>query len=151
MVYHNSKEEIPKFGPGWSWDDYNYYFSSEISKFPIYGNAVSFYKDSLSTNIETFPKFFNKLKFINRDDEFLINRNKDKNFYIINKRNWKIKDSIKMPFITSDSLFTNLLSLALNKRVKIIDENIIQKIVGRHYMLIMMKYFIKLYFRIVII
>ena len=129
LVYHNSKEVIQKFGPGWSWDDYNYYFSSEISKFPIYGNAVSFYKDSLSSNIETFPKFFNnKLKFIDRDDESLIKRNKDKNFYIINKRSWKIKDSIKMPFITSDSLFTNLLSLALNKRVKIIDEKYNSKI-----------------------
>ena len=123
LVYHNSKEVIPKYGPGWSWDDYNYYFSSEISKFPIYGNVVSIYKDSLTSNIKTFPKFFNdKLKFIDRDDESLINRNKDKNFYIINKRNWKIKDSIKMPFITSDSLFSNLLSIALEKRVKTIDE-----------------------------
>jgi len=129
LVYHNSKEEIPKYGPGWSWDDYNHYFSSEISKFPIYGNAVSFYKDSLSSNIETFPKYFNnKLKFVDADDETLIERNKDKNFYTINRRNWKIKDSIKMPFITSDSLFTNLLSLALNKSVDVIDEKYNSKI-----------------------
>tara|TARA_B100001250_G_scaffold314611_1_gene276821 strand:+ start:820 stop:2118 length:1299 start_codon:yes stop_codon:yes gene_type:complete len=124
LVYHNSKEVIPKYGPGWSWDDYNYYFSSEVSKFPIYGNAVSFYKDSLSSNIETFPKFFNnKLKVIDKREEPLIKREELKNVYIVNKKKFKINDTIQSPFITSDSLFINLLSQTLNKKIIIKEES----------------------------
>ena len=123
LVYHNSKEEIPKFGPGWSWDDYNYYFSSEISKFPIYGNAVSFYKDSLSSKIKVFPNFFeNKLRVIFNKEEPVIKRFEDKNIFNVNKYKWNINDTIQRPFITSDSLFINLLSKALNKKIKMKDE-----------------------------
>jgi D-alanyl-D-alanine carboxypeptidase/D-alanyl-D-alanine-endopeptidase (penicillin-binding protein 4) len=30
-----------KFGPGWSWGDYNDYYQTEITELPIYGNAVN--------------------------------------------------------------------------------------------------------------
>ena len=124
LVYHNSKETIPRFGPGWSWDDYNYYFSSEISKFPIYGNVISVYKDSLSSKIQVYPNFFdNKLKVIYDENELQVKRLKDKNIYKVDQKNWKINDTIRRPFITSDSLFINLLSMALNKKIKIKNEN----------------------------
>ena len=123
LVYHNSKETIPKFGPGWSWDDYNYYFSSEISSFPIYGNVVSIYKDSLSSKIKVFPNFFeNKLRVIYNKEKPLIKRVEDKNIFNINKNKWNINDTIQRPFITSDSLFINLLSKALKKKIKMKDE-----------------------------
>ena len=123
LVYHNSKNKIPKFGPGWSWDDYNYYFSSEISAFPIYGNVVSFYKDSLSSKIKVFPKFFNnKIKVIDKMEEPLIERGEDKNVYLVNEKKFEINDTIQRPFITSDSLFINLLSKALKKKIKMKDE-----------------------------
>jgi len=123
LVYHNSKETIPKFGPGWSWDDYNYYFSSEISSFPIYGNVVSIYKDSLDSKIKVFPNFFeNKLRVIYDKEEPLIKRVEDKNIFKVNKNKWNINDTIQRPFITSDSVFINLLSKALKKKIKMKDE-----------------------------
>jgi len=36
-----------KFGPGWSWDDYNESFQTEITDFPLYGNVVSCEQDSV--------------------------------------------------------------------------------------------------------
>jgi len=35
-----------KFGSGWSWDDYNESFQTEITDFPLYGNVVSCVQDS---------------------------------------------------------------------------------------------------------
>ncbi|QJW92113.1 peptidase S13 [Spirosoma taeanense] len=38
----------PRFGPGWSWDDYNDYYSAELVPLPIYGNVVRFINKSVS-------------------------------------------------------------------------------------------------------
>ena len=36
---------VTPFGPGWSWNDYNYAYSTERSIFPVYGNIVKWVQE----------------------------------------------------------------------------------------------------------
>ncbi|NJB87791.1 D-alanyl-D-alanine carboxypeptidase/D-alanyl-D-alanine-endopeptidase (penicillin-binding protein 4) [Lewinella marina] len=41
LVYHiPAGEEVPRYGAGWSWDDYNYGYVYERSALPVYGNRL---------------------------------------------------------------------------------------------------------------
>lgn len=46
----------PRFGPGWSWDDYNGKYSPELAPLPIYGNIVRF--NFQQTNPAISPRRF---------------------------------------------------------------------------------------------
>lgn len=43
LCYAETPMADAKLGPGWSWDDYPYYFQPERGSFPIYGHTVRFY------------------------------------------------------------------------------------------------------------
>ncbi len=63
----NSEQEVflvdasiddDKYGPGWSWDDYPYYYMPERNLFPIYGNVVNVSKKG--NELDVIPTFFEK-------------------------------------------------------------------------------------------
>ena len=49
----NFNEE--KFGPGWAWDDYGYYYQPEVGAFPVYGNVTTIHN---SDNLSVTPSLF---------------------------------------------------------------------------------------------
>lgn len=51
----------PAYGPGWSWDDYNYYFQPERGPLPIYGHTVRFYGRAGQPMPKVLPRFFRPL------------------------------------------------------------------------------------------
>lgn len=46
-----------RFGAGWAWDDYPYYYSPERSSLPVYGNLIRLGKDSLN-RFSVEPRLF---------------------------------------------------------------------------------------------
>lgn len=49
LIFSDRNYFNERFGPGWAWDDYPYYFSPETAPFPVYGNVVRFSTDALKT------------------------------------------------------------------------------------------------------
>ena len=118
---YNFEYVAPTVGPkpqgsGWSWDDYSYYYASERSVFPIYGNALGITKTN--NEIKTLPSGF---EFTSISDSLapVALREKDANRFQINPLKLKEGDTLYRPFITSDSLFVKLLGDAVGKEIVI--------------------------------
>ena len=120
LVYHKPKAKIKSQGPGWSWDDYSYYYAAETSPFPIYGNTVQgfgdpnapkFIPDSFETHLtrDTLAKNLKRERFKNR--------------FHYNPEKWNLGDTLYRPFITSDDVFIRLLKDHLNLPVQLYNDS----------------------------
>ena len=113
LKYHLPLELTKPQGAGWSWDDYNYYYASEISTFPIYGNSIQAVYNEKGVKIK--PDF--EIREANIESNLI--RNRFINTFEYNINNWKINDTLYRPFRTSDNLFVKLLSKELGVKVDI--------------------------------
>ena len=53
LVFSSANYTGPRFGPGWSWDDYNDDYLPELASLPVYGNVVRFDKKQMRPNLFT--------------------------------------------------------------------------------------------------
>ncbi len=103
-----------KYGPGWAWEDYPYYFSAEISPLPLYGNVLKVFPGK-PWRIQ--PKFFKSaIATIDGAPTRAWNKNR---FYLP----LQLQDTLEIPFITSDSLVLQLLGQKINKKITLSEEN----------------------------
>tara|TARA_R110000764_G_scaffold219818_2_gene307936 strand:+ start:11357 stop:12640 length:1284 start_codon:yes stop_codon:yes gene_type:complete len=113
-----------RFGPGWAWEDYDTYFSPEKSAIPLYGNVVTI---SNNERLEISPKaFFNQTQI----KDTTIKREEFHNQFYISPTE---KDTLEIPFVSSDSLTQQLLESALGKKIILSDhfpEGVIHTVYG---------------------
>ncbi|WP_133688682.1 D-alanyl-D-alanine carboxypeptidase/D-alanyl-D-alanine-endopeptidase [Maribacter spongiicola] len=108
FVANNFQDE--KYGPGWAWDDYQWYYSAEKSALPIHGNVVMTYKNPKL--IVSPPYFKDSVLEMTHTN----NRNETSNrFYYPPTK----KDTLETPFITSDQTTRSILENLLSKKVGI--------------------------------
>jgi D-alanyl-D-alanine carboxypeptidase/D-alanyl-D-alanine-endopeptidase (penicillin-binding protein 4) len=105
---NNFKDE--KFGPGWSWDDYQWYYSPERSGFPLYGNILTINNaDSLIVQ----PNYFkDSIVYI----DYPVSRELQKNIFYFDLSK---KDTVEIPFKVDFRLTKNLLEKSLKKKIHI--------------------------------
>jgi len=110
IVLNLTNYEGNKYGPGWAWEDYDASFSPEINSMPIYGNVTTvdgntivpnYFKDSL------IPVKSKKRRALHENI-----------FYLDSPS----KDSLEVPFITSNTLIQKLLENALDKKIRLRDK-----------------------------
>ena len=115
LVYHTSNENaLNQLGPGWSWDDGNYYFSSVPSAFPIYGNVIQTTKSTTNPNLIHSPDLgvFTENISVKRG----VVRMFDNNFSV-NPSKIEISDTLYTPFVPSELLTLSQIETFLNKKI----------------------------------
>lgn len=111
------------FGPGWSWDDYNSYYSVERTDFPIFANRVSFKKSVYDPVPKVFPSIFTDSisPTLGVKEKTGIRRALEKNRFVYSPG--LIAEGFKqdVPFKYSSELLVNVLQDTLKKEIRIID------------------------------
>ncbi len=110
IALHTGNFQDSSFGPGWSWDDYEYYYSPERSGFPMYGNVVLI---SNKVGAQILPEYFNdSVVHVSNNTNREMHRNL---FYFDATRT----DTLEVPFKTGNTILKNLLEKELNQKIKV--------------------------------
>ncbi|MBT8302016.1 MAG: D-alanyl-D-alanine carboxypeptidase, partial [Maribacter sp.] len=99
-----------KFGPGWSWDDYHWYYSPERSALPLYGNVLTIKN---ADTLEVLPNFF-KDSVVFKD--YPVNRALQKNVFYFDPTK---KDTLEIPFSIDSNMTKHILEKVLKKNIHI--------------------------------
>lgn len=103
-----------KYGPGWAWEDFDSYFSPEVSAFPMYGNVVFVQNED---SIKVSPNYFaDKLEIT---DKSYGRKELSNSFYFGKNR----KRETEIPMIISDSLLLNLWNDILPNKVSLLHKS----------------------------
>lgn len=114
LVYSGSNDFTQRFGPGWSYEDYQESFCVERTAFPIYGNRALFYMRNNKPGV--IPKRFESAIEISSDtsSERKTGRQWDENHFMIYP---KLRTEAEVPFISGQTLSTQLLADTLGRTV----------------------------------
>lgn len=107
------------FGPGWAWDDYGYYYSTEKSGMPIYANVVRFqFKEYLPKPL-AYPVYFTS--FIDGFPDTTLNayiqRAQYENRFVYGTKADTLAFTTDVPFIQSPPTLLRLLEDTLERKV----------------------------------
>ena len=111
IIYHPAPATLTPLGPGWSWDDFSYYYSAARSPLPLYGNVATLYPQKLLDTV------FYKSSLLPITIDTLANasfrREENRNYFTVNLNLVKPNDTLYRPFIPNDSLTLELLRKGL--------------------------------------
>lgn len=112
------------FAPGWSAEDYEYYFQPERSGFPIYGNTIWYVYDSLTDSYAVKPDFFEGFAEVRPIDTEKIAPNRLIGSNIFNFAPDTARSAYKngVPFRTSDDLTIALLEDTLKRNIRWVED-----------------------------
>lgn len=108
------------YGPGWSWDDYNYSYQPEKASLPLYGNVLRF--KVKNEKLEVLPSYFSGNLIDDLDAEtasYQIRRDRIANEFHYTLTDKKSSREQVVPFTVSEELLANLLQDTLKVPVRL--------------------------------
>ncbi|QNF31621.1 D-alanyl-D-alanine carboxypeptidase [Adhaeribacter swui] len=118
---------VDALGPGWSWQDYNDYYSAERSSLPVYGNVVRFTGKFGSSQVQVQPRYFRnvlKTSILTTSKNYIVLREPDKNQFTFYPRRVTKDFAVDVPLKLSTELTRQLLGDTLRKPVKILNRRL---------------------------
>ncbi|MDN3687447.1 D-alanyl-D-alanine carboxypeptidase [Cyclobacterium jeungdonense] len=120
-------DQISRYGRGWTWNWYPYYFAAERSSMPVYGNVLRYSKEADAPVAKAYP--YTALlplskQIDNTPDSYVIRRDFESNIfsYALNPEAGELSFETDKPFITSANLTKNLLQEAVGREITLIDD-----------------------------
>ncbi len=133
LYFSDSNYNDENLGPGWSWADYNSYYSAEKSPFPIYGNVarvtiehIEEYRVAKENGEYVIsPSIFSeyiKNEEKNEEGRFILERERVGNEFEYQYTSDTSRYETDKPFHYTPEFITALLSDTLNKKVNYLPE-----------------------------
>jgi len=118
LVFAEGQLQSERFGPGWSWDDYNYTYSVERTSLPLYGNRFTFELDSASGLLNTPQDFFKRYIWLGDTlENSRMERDYESNRTTFYPPAVRENETFNIPFKYSSELVARLLTDTLRKKV----------------------------------
>lgn len=112
IIYYPHNFQEDHFAPGWAWEDYDGYYSTERTGFPLYGNVLHIEQ---TDSLIVYPEFFRDSLLSEKSNW---NRMLDRNlFYFEEDR----IDTLEIPIKNSTQLTKDLLENILGREIQVID------------------------------
>ncbi|CAA9217470.1 MAG: D-alanyl-D-alanine carboxypeptidase [uncultured Adhaeribacter sp.] len=111
------------WGPGWSWDDYNYYYAAERSPLPVYGNVVRFAGKPNVPTVRVQPRYFAQQWMSSKESNLagdIVVREAAQNRFKVFPGYIKEDFAEDVPFKQSPELLVKLLTDTLHRPVKLL-------------------------------
>lgn len=138
LYIHQNNWNSPKWGAGWSWEDYAEDYMIERSAFPIYGNQLQWFlekskKENPASPTDTVDLFMYSSPEINwkvdmgiPTKKFQVDRAMDKNEFVLHEGKENNANLI-VPFITNGlASAIELMKDTLQKTISIADESMLK-------------------------
>lgn len=116
-LYYAPQYNKYRFGSGWAWDDFNGYYSTELSTFPVYSNFIRFRKYKGNTVPSTIPKYFEQ--FLKEEKGTTRpTRNEGDNVVRYSPYGKDVAYSKNIPFKVSNQVILELLEEATGRNIQ---------------------------------
>jgi D-alanyl-D-alanine carboxypeptidase/D-alanyl-D-alanine-endopeptidase (penicillin-binding protein 4) len=124
LFFSSSNFQTDAFGPGWSWDDYMYYFQVERTSLPVYGNLAKVKKfgNAFLADPPVFDFAINSVAPPGKTSTIV--RGKESNLLTYTQGVVDRPKQWEIPFHVTDDIVTRLLKDTLMKDVTAFNKNL---------------------------